>query len=187
MNYLIFVKHSLPEVVESLPANEWKLSEEGRTRAECLAERLRDFLPDLIVSSKEPKAKETAEIIARKLQLQLIVAENLHEHDRGNVPFLSKHEFQASLQKFFKNPACRVFGGETANQSHARFKRAVHTILNSYVDKTVVIITHGTVISLFVSRLTGISDLLLWQELGLPSFVVIDLQANKIIAKENIV
>jgi broad specificity phosphatase PhoE len=48
------------------------------------------------------------------------------------------------------------------------------------------IVAHGTVISLFVASLTGISAFSLWAELGLPSFVVVDMQSNTIIAKENI-
>jgi broad specificity phosphatase PhoE len=56
---LILVKHSLPEIVENLSAREWKLSDEGRIRAQQLAERLIPFRPDYRISSVEPKAKET--------------------------------------------------------------------------------------------------------------------------------
>jgi broad specificity phosphatase PhoE len=59
--------------------------------------------------------------------------------------------------------------------------------LQAYPDKTIAIVAHGTVISLFVSRITGISDLLLWNELGLPSFVVIDMESHTLIARENVV
>lgn len=185
--YLILVKHSLPEIVENLPANKWRLSKEGQVRAERLAERLSHYQPEAIVSSYEPKAKETAEIIARKQQLELYVIDDLHEHDRSNEPYLSKDEFQASIREFFQKPDVLVFGKETADQAHARFCRSVHSALKSHADKIVAIVAHGTVISLFVSRLLGISDLLLWNELGLPSFIVIDLQSNTLLAKENIV
>lgn len=185
--YLILVKHSLPEVVASLPANQWRLSSEGRTRAQRLAEKLVCYHPELIVCSNESKAKETAEIIVRIHQMEMHVVDGLHEHDRSNVPYLSGEQFQASVREFFQKPDTLVFGKETANQAHARFERAVHAVLSACVDKTVIIVAHGTVISLYVSRLTGISDLLLWNELDLPSFVVIDLQSNKLIAKENIV
>ena len=183
--YLILVKHSLPKVKQNLPANKWKLSKEGQARTRRLAERLSYFHPDVIFSSPEPKAKETAEIIANILQLELHIVEDLHEHDRSNLPYLSQDEFQASIREFFQKPSALVFGEETANESHSRFYRAVHTILKNHTNKTVVIVAHGTVISLFVSRLTGISDLLLWNELDLPSFVVIDLQSNTLIAREN--
>jgi len=185
--YLILVKHSLPEIAENVPAHEWKLSEEGRVRARRLAERLISFQPDVIVSTIEPKAQETAEFIARKQNLTLQILEDLHEHDRSKTPYLSKDEFQASIHKFFENPTTLVFGNETANECHTRFDHAVRSVLNYYGDKTIVIVAHGTIISLFVSRLTGISDLFLWNELGLPSFVVLDMQSALLIERENII
>ncbi len=186
-NTLILVKHSLPGVVEDLPAHEWKLSDEGRARAKRLSEQLTRFQPEMVVSSNEPKARETAEIIARSHQLEVHFVEDLHEHARSNTPYLSQDEFQTLIREFFQKPKILVFGEETANQCYARFSRAVNSILNDHVNKTVAIVAHGTVISLFVSRLTGISELLLWNELGLPSFVVVDLQSNKLIARENII
>jgi broad specificity phosphatase PhoE len=155
-------------------------------RANQLAERLNQYQPEVIVSSVEPKAKETAEIIARKHNLELQIVEGLHEHDRSKVAYLPKDEFQVAVRAFFEKPDRLIFGSETADQCHARFQRAVHSILDQNLDKTVVIVAHGTVISLFVSRLTGISDLFLWNELGLPSFVVIDLQSAVLIERENI-
>jgi broad specificity phosphatase PhoE len=185
--YLILVKHSLPEIIKELPANKWKLSKQGQARAHELAVQLDCYQPEVIVSSNEPKAKETAEIIARKCQLELHTIGDLHEHDRSNESYLSKDEFQASIRELFQQSNVLIFGRETANQAHARFTRSVHSILNNHANKTVVIVSHGTVIALFVARLTGLSDLLLWQELGLPSFIVIDLQSKTVIAKENIV
>jgi broad specificity phosphatase PhoE len=184
--YLILVKHSVPEIVETLPAREWKLSELGRARAIRLAEVLGQYQPEVIFSSKEPKAKETAEIIAGIHQIQLHVAGDLHEHDRTNIPFLAHDAFQASIHEFFLKPNELAFGKETADQAHARFYRSVHSILNEHPGKTVVIVTHGTVISLFVSRLTGRSDFEIWNMLGLPSFIAMDLHSSTLMVKENI-
>ena len=184
--YLILVKHSLPEIVEGLPAREWKLSDVGRIRAQELAERLSEFQPEIIVSSAEPKAKETAEIIARNHKLELHIVDDLHEHDRIKTLYLSRDEFQAAIHGFFEEPDVLVFGSETANEAYTRFYQAVHRVLDSNRNKIIAIVAHGTVISLFVSRLTGISDFLLWKELGLPSFVVIDIESNKLVTRENI-
>jgi broad specificity phosphatase PhoE len=184
--YLILVKHSIPEIVETLPAREWKLSELGRARALRLAELLKQYQPEVVISSTESKAKETAEIIAGRHQIEYRVAEDLHEHDRSNVPYLAHDEFQASVHEFFLKPDELVFGRESADQAHARFYRRVHSILNEHPDKTVVIVTHGTVISLFVSRLTGSSDFEIWNMLGLPSFIAIELGSNTLIVRENI-
>lgn len=185
-NYLILVKHSVPEIYRDRPANTWKLSEEGRLRAQHLAEELKSFEPDVIVSSDEPKAKETAEIVASELGLAVQMLPGLYEHDRSNVPYLSHDAFQASMRDFFQEPDQLVFGRETANQVHTRFYQAVHHILNEFRGKTIVTVTHGTVISLFVSRLTGSSDFELWNKIGLPSFIAMDLQSNTLIVRENV-
>ena len=185
--YLIFVKHSVPEMDETRPANTWKLSKEGQVRAQRLAEQLGDFEPEVILSSNEPKAKETAEIVASRLQLDMQIVPDLHEHDRSNVPFLSHDVFQVSIREFFQKPDELILGRETANQAYARFYRAVHSILNEHRNKTIIIVAHGTVISLFVARLTGSSDLELWNKLGLPSFVAMDLHSNTLIVRSTIV
>lgn len=183
---LILVKHSLPEIVEQLPAREWYLSEAGRFRAEHLAARLAYYKPEILISSVEPKAMETAEIVASKLGLTMQVLDGLHEHERTTTPFLSRHEFQNAVQEFFLRPDELVFGGETANEAHSRFSRAVKSVLQNHETSTIVIVSHGTVISLFVSRLTGASELSLWQELGLPGIVALDMNSNTIVAQENI-
>ena len=160
-SYLILVKHSLPEIVEGLPAREWKLSEEGERRAEQLAHCLIQFQSETIVSSDEPKAIETAEIIGRVLSLKVKIVKGMHEQQRDNVAYLSPDLFEASVREFFKKPDQIIFGSESADQAHARFSQAVFSVLKSNVDKTVAIVAHGTVISLFVSRLVQISDFIL--------------------------
>jgi len=185
---LILVKHSMPEIVEDLPARKWKLSDVGRMRAQQLAKRLHHFQPEIIVSSTEPKAAETAEIIARDHKLDFHIVDGLHEHDRSKTSYLSRYEFQAAIREFFEKPAMLVFGSETADEAYTRFYQAVYSVLNSdNFNKTTVVVAHGTVISLFVSRLTGVSEFLLWNELGLPSFVIIDIESNMVVTRENII
>lgn len=186
MKYLILVKHSLPEIVKNVPASEWTLSKKGRALAQTLAEKLAHYQPEILISSIEPKALQTAEIIRNSLGLNLITVENLHEHDRRKTSYLSKHDFEASVQKFFNKPEKLVFGSETANQAHKRFRDAVFSVQKRFPNQTILIVSHGTVISLFVSRLLGIAEFLFWQELGLPAFVVLDIQSNTLITQENI-
>lgn len=184
---LILVKHSIPEIKEDLPAHQWSLSKEGIERAGQLAERLVAFQPQTLVSSPEPKAMETAGTIARRHQLSLQVVHDLHEHERSNVPFLSKQDFDRSVRKFFINADRQVFGNETAEEACERFSRAVHSILDIYQDRTIVVVSHGTVISLFVSRLTGLPGYSLWNRLGLPGFIVLEMSSRSMVALENIV
>src|SRR5687767_7513797 len=122
--YLILVKHSLPKIEKNRPANQWELSDEGRILAKKLAVRLNEFQPELIISSFEPKAKQTAEIIAAEHNLELQLIEGLHEHDRSKVGYLHRDQFQAAVREFFEKPGMLVFGSETADACHARFHQA---------------------------------------------------------------
>jgi broad specificity phosphatase PhoE len=58
--------------------------------------------------------------------------------------------------------------------------------VESHPNQNLAIVAHGTVISLFVSRLTNADPFLLWKRLGLPSFVVLSLPDSQIIAVENL-
>ncbi|MDE0013893.1 MAG: histidine phosphatase family protein [Candidatus Poribacteria bacterium] len=151
MSTLILVKHSLPQIEPEVPANQWRLSEEGQRRVQVLAQKLAQYELDLIFSSIEPKAIETAHIVAAALEKQVEIVEDLHEHDRRNVGFLEKQRFEASIAQFFAQPDVLTLGNETANQAYHRFSRTVVGITEEYADKNVALITHGTVLTLFVN------------------------------------
>jgi broad specificity phosphatase PhoE len=186
MKPLLLVKHSSPEIVENVPARQWTLSAEGRERSHRLAELLRPHQPEVIICSLEPKARETASILAEDLGLAVRAVEGLHEHDRSSSPYYSIEQFQKLMREFYEKPQVLVFGGETAAQSLARFRRSVETILKTYKDKSIIIVAHGTVISLFVSWWSGYDGYSLWQTLGLPSFVLLDLQSRALMKIENL-
>jgi len=186
MKPLILVKHSLPDVKMNIPAREWQLSVTGKVKAEKLAEYLGSNKPEFIVSSDEPKAIQTAEIIAGQLGLVNQIVDNLHEHDRRDSPFYSKEEFQLLIQEFFARPNALIFGRETAAQALERFHAAVDHVLTRFEDKVVIIVAHGTVISLLAESITGCDGYGLWQKLGLPSFVIIDVQFRQLLETINL-
>ena len=108
---LVFVRHALPCIDPSLPARAWRLSEEGRQRSRILAGRLSKFQPAAVYSSVEPKAVETAEIVAAECRQPVVIVPDLHEHDRRNVGFLDDQAFEAAIRRLFRSPDERVVGG----------------------------------------------------------------------------
>jgi len=173
MNKLILVKHSLPEILPDIPASEWHLSAEGRKRCQVLGDNLARHDPDLIFSSQEPKAEETAQIIAQQLGKPLFIIPGLHEHERKTVRFTNEDQFIASVKKFFELPDAPVFGEETATQSLNRFSSATDELISQNRDQNLVVVSHGTVITLFVANNCGIEPFPFWSRLDLPSFVVL--------------
>lgn len=181
MNHIILVKHSLPEVIPAIPASQWRLSPRGRTRCKTLAEKLMPYSPDVIVSSIEPKAVETAQLIAGQMDKPFHTCEGLHEHDRTDVEFLGREQFESRVQDFFRHPDELVMGRETAHQARDRFSHALTSVTAKYPDKSIAVVAHGTVITLFVETLTGLEPYQFWKKLDLPSFVVFSLPGYKLV------
>ena len=167
---LVLVKHSHVDVVPGLPPRRWELSAEGRRRALVLADRLAEFGAVQVVSSIEPKAAETAEIVAQRLGVPAVTAKGLHEHERETAPFLGAEAFAAAVAWLFEEPGRVVFGEESADSAGDRFAAAVEALSGDHDE---IVVAHGTVIALYVSRIAGIDPYPLWQSLGLPSYVVL--------------
>ena len=172
---LVLVRHSLPELDPTRPGSQWHLCELGRLRSKVLANRLAAYPLDVIVSSNEPKAFETAQIVADRLNKPMAVSENLHEHERNRVPFGTVEQFEKSVAEFFANPSRLVFGDETADAAYVRFSMAMKNVLEKYPQKNIATVAHGTVITLYVSRLANLEPFAFWKRLGVPSFVVLSL------------
>ena len=176
MPHLLLVKHSLPDIDPGIAAHHWRLADEGRHRCASLAKMLSAYHPTVVVSSAEPKAAETAAIVAADLGIPLETEADLHEHERSNVTHLSREEFQHAAARLFAQPEELVFGNETAVEAQRRFEGAIDRLLARHPGETVAVVAHGTVISLFVAaRCSGVDGYTLWEQLGLPAFVILSL------------
>lgn len=171
MRTLLLVKHAMPALEPGVPSREWRLSDAGRARCIPLAGRLAAYDPVTIVASAEPKATETARIVADRLGVPLSVVAGLQENDRTGLGWLGAAEWEATIARFFAEPDRRIMGAETADEAHARFAAAVAGVRDRHPTGNIVVVAHGTVIALFVSRLAGMEPFPLWKRLGLPSFV----------------
>jgi broad specificity phosphatase PhoE len=171
MASLILVRHSLVELDPALPPKQWRLTPEGRDLCRALAGALRTFKPQVLVSSDEPKATETAELLAGHLRLAWRGQPDLDEHRR---PYAPAEDFEASMQRFFASPDERVFGDESADEARARFAAALDSVLAQEPDRNVAVVSHATVIALYAAPLFHIGAAALWARLTNPSFVVID-------------
>src|SRR5579885_2855921 len=88
--HLILIKHALPAVVPAIPASQWVLSDEGRRRCAAVVARLaRVVAPATIAASDEPKARETAQLLAAQLGFDgaLRIDHDLREHERRPADF----------------------------------------------------------------------------------------------------
>jgi len=177
----VLVKHALPVLDGTLPARAWKLGEEGVAQARHLSTELEGFTPLRLVSSPEPKARATAEIVATDLGVEVKVVGGLREIDRPVLPIMSAAEHIAYNRPLFERRDEPVVGDESAAQARRRFERAVRSELEVTTAPTVVAITHGTVIALFVAAWNEVDAFALWHNLDCAGHVVLEVPSMEII------
>lgn len=180
MRRLVLVRHSQPRIEHNVPAAEWRLSERGRRRAEAMAARLRGYRANLIWCSREPKAVETAEIVGSALDISIRVTDGLEEHHRGNVPFFpTTKEFEQAIEEFFSQPSRLVLGSETASQACDRLTGAIDAVLEAD-SLDAIVVTHGTVMTLYLAKLADIPPMDFWRELRTPCLVEVEIPTMRV-------
>jgi broad specificity phosphatase PhoE len=170
---LVLIRHSVPAIDSSRPAREWSLSAEGCGRARQLAVDLERYGLQVLASSEEVKAVQTARILGEELNLAAEVTPGLHEQERSDAVGLDREAFLRAVAQVFARPSERVLGGESADEARARFSGALGQLLARYPGRNVGVITHGTVLSLYVAQREDSNAYALWRRLGLPCAVVL--------------
>lgn len=180
-HYLIFIKHARPTIDPTKPPELWSLSDEGRAAAGVLAQSLREHRAARLFHSDEVKAIETAQILAEAWNVPAELRPDLHEHDRSNVPHMRSGEFISHIELFFRKPNELVLGEETADDCLARFSRAVEAIESDCPEGNLAIVTHGTVLALYLACHGAGKPFDLWRKMPLPSHVILDRESKRVI------
>jgi broad specificity phosphatase PhoE len=173
MRTLILVRHSLSQLDPNKPPHQWGLTAEGRARCIPLARRLAEHRPQVVVTSREPKAVQTGELVAGQLGIPCLAADGLHEHCRLGDGWLDAGEFRARIETLFTRPDQLIFGLETAQQALARFGAALQAVMADRPEVVVAVVSHGTVMALYYGAITGQDSFAFWRRLGIPGFYTV--------------
>ena len=156
-NKIIFLRHAETEKDSSKNASLWSLSEKGEKQANNLAKLPIINSVDLIFVSEEQKTSLTAKPIAKKLVKNLTVFSNFNEVKRGDK-FLTKEEFESEKIKQLEDLDFHAFGGESGNESLKRFNEGVEKISKGNRGKTILIVTHGTVLNIYFANILDVNN-----------------------------
>lgn len=171
---LVLVKHAQPILEPSTPPRTWTLGPDGEEGARRLARALAGYAPFALASSPEPKALRTAEIVAAADGVAVRVHDDLREFDRPALPLMSREDHRRLNAAIFSDPDRPALGTESAAAALARFGRGIHAAIEeSGAVETLVVITHGTVLTLLTAAHNDIDPLELWSRLACPSYVVL--------------
>ena len=150
-----YLTHPQVNVDPAIPVPSWGLSEVGRARTEAVAGTGPLSATTQIVSSRERKAIETAEIIAAKLNVDVELREAMHENDRSATGFLIPDEFEAVAHQFFAQPHTSIRGWERAIDAQLRIVREVEHVLARNRPGDVLFVGHGGVGTLLYCHYSG--------------------------------
>ena len=174
MRRIILVKHAAPVVVPGKSADQWPLSAAGKEAAKALAGELEIFGATQVITSTEPKASETGQLLAAGLRVTAQMQEGLHEHERRTVPHLRTSDFLSLMAQVFKRREELVLGEESASAALQRFTGAMEAVCTMHPQGDLIVVAHGTVIALFLESISQEDGYRIWREMGLPSYAVVE-------------
>ena len=125
------------------------------------------------MTSPEPKARATAEPIAAAAGVELRVDRDLREAERGAAPVDDRAAFVARVDAWLGGT--RVPGWEERDLASARIVGCIERLLAAS-SGDLALVSHGTVLSLYLSWLRGQErvDLREWEAIPLPAVAVVD-------------
>jgi broad specificity phosphatase PhoE len=141
-------------------ATDIPLSDEGRSQAAALAERLRDDPIDAIYCSPMRRTLETASIVADPHGLTPVSRPALREIDHGHWEGLTRQEvesrFKEEYARWEQDPfSSAPSGGECGVDVMARALPVVRAIVEAHHGQQVVVVSHKATIRLIISSLLG--------------------------------
>lgn len=126
------------------------LTLEGKMNAEKITEILKDEGINTIISSPYNRAILTLEGLAKELELDIQIFEDLREKHFSDY-IITNEEFMPAMKKMFDDPAYALPGGESNTVCQNRSVVVLKHILEVHKGKKVAIGTHGNVMTLMMN------------------------------------
>lgn len=163
MTIIILVRHGENDWVKKNRLAGWipdvHLNENGRNQAQAAAQRLAVLKIDAIYSSPVTRCLETAEYIAKGLEMNITLLEDVGEVRYGDwegkkIAKLAKNPLWAVVQ-FFPS-RMRFPNGETLREVQFRAVQAIESINEDHIEQAVIVVSHADVIKLVLAHYLGV-------------------------------
>ena len=186
MKKLILVRHGLTDyLVKGLYQghSDPPLNKEGRAQIKSLADGFADKEPQIIFSSPLKRARKSADILNKDLDLEIIVDDRIKEISFGEWEGETYDEIIKKYPEAFewwkKDLAnFRPEGGESLAELQSRVREFFMEIKERHED-VIAVIAHGGVIRAFMVELMGVPFDSFWKfELSPASMTVIDAEKD---------
>ncbi|MDR6669529.1 histidine phosphatase family protein [Rhizobium sp. 1399] len=164
MREIYLVRHAETMPDPERPPAFWELTDAGR----AVAASLKGMLPELVFSSPESKALQTARQLTH---LPVTAIEEFREHRANKAAWISSDDFAMSVERYFADRENQVWGDSHAKTA-ARFRTGLSQIVSRLDGATrCTVVSHGRIICSFLGNLTGTSGYELWKLLTMPTVI----------------
>ena len=183
MSRLLLVRHGDTELNSAeryWGHSDVRLSAAGLRQAEKLRERLVAEKIDIIYSSDLKRASVTAETIAARHQLPVIICAELREINIGQLEGLTFEEVNQLYPEVAKlwaerSPELKYPGGESLDEFSNRVSKFLSRLEKHSAEETILIVAHSGVLRTLMCQLLGIELRYRWQlRLDLASFSIVE-------------
>lgn len=180
---IVLIRHSKSLVNPNIPITSWGLSEEGRTLAKKLNSLPQIKTLEVIYSSLQPKALETAALATEDMGIEVKTDNNLTESTSFTNKFVSLKELEENTRKYYAEKTCSINDGETFVEAQARLAKALNDIVKKEQDKeTIGIVSHGNILAGFVSQITQVDPYEIVEKIKQPDVAVFDWDTKQFIS-----
>ncbi|MEK7554740.1 MAG: class I tRNA ligase family protein, partial [Patescibacteria group bacterium] len=175
-------EHNVKRTLSCMPEGQHppRLTKRGKEQAEAVAERLKQEKVNLIVSSPNRRARETAQIIAKATKAKVIVDSRIQEIGFGTFNGGTEARYKSFFATFIERFSKRPPGGEHWGDVRQRMVQTMVDIDRKFSGKRIAIVSHGDPLWLLEGAAKGVSDAGMakvpyievgeWREFSLPNW-----------------
>lgn len=132
-----------------------QLTEIGIEQIKKTVEKLREYAPAVVFSSKEPRAIQSGEIISKEFAIPFETIDGMQERNWGEFSGKSWSEVQVILDPMSLEERYKFIppGGESWEQFENRLIKAISNIMEANPNQNIVVVTHGGAIRALIPYL----------------------------------
>ena len=157
-NTFYFLRHAETKVDKDIPVSKWVLSASGEEQAkQRAAEGVFDDA-DIIFSSNEEKAYQTAKPIAEKLGKTIIRFSEINELHRDKGPFMKQEDYEDSIKYCSEHLSESINNWEMAGHALERFAKKIEGLDKQHNNLKILVVGHGFTINMYFAKLLNALD-----------------------------
>ncbi len=163
-----------------------KLSPQGEADAKKVTAIMNNKKIDLIVSSPYMRAIQTIEEIANMKGVEVKVYEELRERQLKGTYKLAEEEIQQAIKNSFEDIDFYLSDGESIRDVQNRAIPVMKDILHNYQAKTIIIGTHGNVMTIIMNYFKKEYGYEFWKNTSKPDIYKLEFSGENLLSVQRV-